>query len=375
MLKWLILLVFFSASCQVLGKWQENDFTVKASYGVSSIDQPDLYSQKTTFHQISLHAEKTSLFEGFGLSVSADLKPYLLQQDMLDKDSGVEHNALLEGILFLSANSELSVSYSDKDKLEFFDGRLRNQVLGFTDALTNAQSQSQVNFTLGKDRSFFYLNFNYQKSRGEKSDLATDTSVQDVEQDLVSVDLLWRQSESTLWGTKAEFSDVNRTIGLSSQETKIENFYGSAVTEYLGNSRLSIYLGSTRSNDNSQFSWDVKHETFVSENTQFNVRTYRKFGQSLSNTDTEELISRHSASFKYLPVDYVEAQLSYQIENREREDIKTYKSSELQLSTTFRYQDNWSVTASYSSEQLDNVLTGTDLSQNRLQLSISRTFI
>lgn len=375
MFKFLTSLMLINFSCSLLASWQENKFDLNASYRATSVEQKDLYKQRTNLHYLDFSINKVTLLEGMGLRMSANASPFVIRQDEINEDNGSDYSILAESALFLSANSEFAFGLSNTKNTEFFDNRLNSLLLGIEQELTTTTNSASANLTLGKDKSFFYLNFLYKANEKEKESFTTGQLVEEVDSNAAAVQLLWRQSESTLWGLKAEALDVERSLNGLGRDFDIKNYYLSSVTEYLGSSQLSVNLGSSKVHNKQHFSWDVTHKTHVSEHTNFNLRSYRKFEQAIDNSQNEELTTHHEVGFSYQPIDYITTRLNYYSEQRERNEMDTYKRNALTAELAINYKTAWTITTGYTSENVTDEVSQRELSQNRVQLTISRAFI
>lgn len=375
MYKWLILLILINFSCDVFAKWQENQFSLETSYQASSLNQSELYKENSTIHQLELAAQKVTLLDGIGLNLKASVSPYFIEQEDLSKETGTNYSLLTEGVLFLSATSELALKYDSTKQLEYFDSRLDNLLLNLPEELSSERQAAEVNFTLGQDKSFFYLDFQHKLSQIKKETFLSSKFVQESDNNTSSADLLWRQSESTLWGTRLELIKTERKILSQVQSFDVKNYYLSNLTEYFGSSQLSVNIGRSEVKEAAQFSWDIKHKTYISERTNFSLRSYRKFDQAINDSDLEDLNTRYGATVSYQPLDYVKANFSFYREQRKQGSTKTFDRKSLKLALSVDYKESWNVTAAYVSERVTDLVANRSLDQSRVQLTISRALV
>ena len=375
MIKLLSLLMLVNVSFFCSAKWEENLFNVKASYKFSNTEQSDLYEEKSDFHQFEISAHKRTLFQGAGVDFLGVVSPYVLNQSEVEEDSGVNHKVSIESALFLSQTSDFSLQYLDSKNLEHFSNRITNVLLGLPEELISEQQKTTVNYTLGKDRSFFYLNLQYSDAEVKKLFLMNELEAYKTNKEAVLVEMLWRQTEDTLWGLKSEISKNTREIDFLNQSFDIKNYYLSAVSDYLGNSQIAINLGSSAVRNKDQFSWDIEHKTYVSENFDFSLRSYRKFDQSVDDSELEELNTRYQAEINYRPLDYVAFGINFFSERRKRDDVRTYSRQSAAADLSFDYEKHWQISIGYVSEHVNDELNLQDISQNKLQFAISRTII
>ena len=375
MYKWLILLILINFSCDLFAKWQENQLSLETSYQASSLNQSDLYQESSTIHQLELAAQKVTLLDGIGVNLKGSVSPYFIEQEDLSKETGTNYSVLTEGVLFLSATSELALKYDNTKKLEYFDSRLDNLLLNLPEELSSERQIGEINFTLGQDKSFFFLDFQHQSSQIKKETFLLNTLVQELDNNTSSADLLWRQSESTLWGTRVELIKSEREIRSQVQNFDVKNYYLSNLTEYFGSSQLSVNVGRSEVEGAAQFSWDIKHKTYLSEQTNFSLRSYRKFDQAINDSELEDLNTRYEAAVSYQPLDYVKTNLSFYREQRKQGSIKTFDRKSLKFELSVDYKESWSLTAAYASESATDHITNRNWDQSKVQLTISRAFV
>lgn len=375
MYKLLILLMLINVSFSLQANWQKNQFKLNTSYKISSSEQLDIYNERSTIQQIELTANKVSLLDGAGLGILASLSPYTIEQQDLEKNSGTEHSLRAQGILFLSSTSDVSATYSDSKQLQHFEGRLDNQLIGLPQEMESRIKNAELSLSLGKDKSFFYLDFLYQKSKVEKETLVANELVNQLDKTASSIDLLWRQSESTLWGTRVEVTKTERQLFSDEYNFDVNNYYLSSVIEYLGSSQLKINLGSSEVSTEKQFSWDVEHKTYLSDHMNFSLRSYRKFDVAINNSQLEDLNTHYEANFNYEPLDYIKTGFSYYQEQRKQNNEETYDRKSVGGTVAFHYQESWVFSATYASERVTDHLNNNELTQNIVQFTVSRALI
>lgn len=371
MLRSLIFLILINVPVVALAAWQESHFKLNTSYSFTKAELDSVYVEPSYLHQLTLSAEKQHLFDGFGIRAKADISSYYIKQSELAKSKTTDHFIQLDGVLFLSENSDLLASYRDSKKLQHFDNRLNNILQGFTEELLSEVDEIAVDFSLGKDKSHFFFQLNYNQIQQQKIALVNERHVESGEHDKFSADFLWRQSDDTLWGGRVENVQTERTSFVQHQQVDINNYYLQVVTSYLGNSQLTVNLGRSETELQDQFSWDITHKSFFSEHTNLSLQSTRKFVQPLDNSAGEDLNTQHQLRFRYQPLDYIESQLQYSFEQRKKNSVKTHDISSLAVNLSVKYQSAWRVSASLQKQRLQDHTGGRDISQNMISLTIS----
>lgn len=371
MIRTLVLLMLINIPSVASATWKENYFELNTSYSFSQTDLESVYPKSTYLHQVKVTADKQYLSDGYGVRLKTYFAPYYIKQEQLQENKATDYSVGIESILFLSENSETAGSYSSSSKLQHFDQRLNNILLGFSEELMGDVEQVNIDYTLGKDKSFFFLDINYDFITEDKVGLVTNEVVESEEHTRLSSNFLWRQSDDTLWGARVEALDSQRSINSSEQTVQVNNYYLQMVTNYLGNSQLTVNLGRSEADEQEQFSWDVTHISYFSDHTSFHLQSSRKLVQTIDNSIGEDLSTKHTIHFNYQPLDYVDSEFKYSIEQRKRADIKTYDEKSLAFNLSVKYQESWRVSASFKKQQLDDHANNQTISQNMISLTLS----
>jgi len=376
MLKRLTLLIAINISFNVFANsWQENYFKFNTVYSLSSLEQSTLYTDPSYVNKLTIQTTKQVLGNGYGLNFLGALSPYYIEQTQLADNDGVNFDFNLNGILFFSPSNEVSFGYMKKNEFSLFNNRLEKILSDTPQEFISDQDRASFNLTAGKDKAFFFLNYQFSYLNVENEDLITDIRFESITNKSSIVNMLWRQSEDTQWGTRVEFIENKRKLLGVEHDSDIENYYLSSVISYFSTSQLTTNLGISRTDNEQQASWDLQHKTFVSDNTNFTFRAYRKFEQAIDNEESEELNTRYKADLRYNPLDFLSLKVNYLKEKRSRDEKLTYRKRAISVNAELTYQESWVVSTAYSSEKIDDYANLKQVSQNKIELTVSRAFI
>ena len=375
MLRCFVLLMLINIPVVAFASWQENYFNLNSSYSFAKTELDSVYQQPTYLHKVTVSAEKQHLSDGYGLRVNALLAPYYVNQPELDEKKVTDHAFSMSGILFLSGNSDLSASYLKSKRFQHFNNRLNSILLGTPEELVSDIEQVSLDYTIGKDKSFFFLQLGYDQITEDKTRLIENTFAEQNHRKQFGANFLWRQTDDTLWGARTEVVRSERQVFSTQQNVDIKNYYFQAVSKYLKNSQLTVNLGRSETDNQDQFSWDLEHKTYFSDYTNIALESSRKLAQTIENAAGEDLKTKHLVQFNYQPLNYIGTELKYSIEKRERNGAKTYDNKSLAFKLSVKYQESWKVSASFQKQELESHTRDYGISQNMISLTISGDFV
>lgn len=358
----------------LLAEWEEEKkrMLVAVNSSQHSLSDPDVSIDTYT---TSLLFERVLLRDGYGFRGLAEYIPTYLITDETDSKNYNSYFLSLQTVAFLSSTSDLSFGVHSSDSFTPFSNGLLTYINLKSDSTTERKDSFDFNYSVGKDKAFFYWNTSARHVKSDITDLTSKHLLQEFIHSIVESEFLWRQSEDTLWGGKLVYSDKTRNQLENIQTTSVTNLFLTNVTKILKATQLQTNLGLTQAANKQSFAWDIKQNTFITDYFSFSFSTRRQFDLSAESKFDNELITRHSFSSQYSPVDYWSASLGFNKEKRTVNNIKTISTQALSIRSSISYKDTWSISLGVSAEELTQHRTDQYISQYKADISVSKVIL